>query len=194
MKTNGHIRQVKASDVVGALDDGDAVEELMRRFYPLVVESAFGDASLAGIPVAFDLEMVEVQAVLGRLAKDVRRVAETTREDIRRLVGQQAENGWSVDELAQHILDTGEIASESRATAIARTETAAGYSQGSLVAWRVSGVVDRKEWLLGSDPCPICQELGGKVVGLDDEFTDGVDAPPAHTNCTCAVSPVLSED
>src|SRR5689334_13988893 len=107
-KTNGHIRQVKAADIVSRLDDGDQVEQLMRKFYPLVIEDAFKDASLAGVPVAFDLEMEEVQQVLGKLAKDIRAVAETTKDEVRRLVGLQAENGWTVEELAAQIMDLAE--------------------------------------------------------------------------------------
>jgi SPP1 gp7 family putative phage head morphogenesis protein len=191
-KRNGHKPLVKAADVTAAMDDGATVEKLMRTFYPLVIESAFLDASLAGVPVAFNLEMEEVQQTLDRLAKRVRNVAESTKDEVRRLIGQQAENGWTTAELARHIREMGKVNSASRATMIARTELAAGYSQGSLAAYRASGVVDRKEWLLGPEPCAVCQPLGGAIVGLDDDFADGIDAPPAHPNCTCAVSPIVS--
>lgn len=193
-KLNGHKPLTKAADVTATMDDGATVEKLMRKFYPLIIESAFLDASLAGVPVAFDLENEHVQTVLDRLAMQIRGVAETTRDDVRRLVGQQAKNGWTTAELAKHIREMGEINSASRSTMIARTELAAGYSQGSLAAYRASGVVDRKEWLLGPEPCELCAPLGGTIVGLDEEFADGIDAPPAHPNCTCAVSPLVSED
>lgn len=188
MKTNGHIQQVKASTVVSALDDGDGVERLMRRFHPLVVESAFADASLAGVPVAFDLEMEEVQGVLDRLAKDVRRVAETTREDVRRLVGQQAEHGWTVDDLAQRILETGEINSVSRATAIARTETGMAYNLGSITAYRTAGLT-HVDVLDGDDDEP-CASANGSRWTLEEAEQN----PLGHPNCVRAFQPVVIED
>lgn len=191
-RTNGHIRQVKASDATAGLDDGTQLATLMRRLYPLVIESAFGDASLAGIPVAFDLSNPYVQTVLDRLAHDVQGVASTTRDEIRALVGRQADEGWTIDELAAEIANLAETRSLTRATTIARTETARAYSLGSKAAWRESGVVDRMQWLT-TDPCPICEAFDGMIVGLDQEFADGIAEPPAHPDCRCALSPVLSE-
>lgn len=193
MRTNGKHPELKKPDPASSLDDGTEAATIMRVFYPLLIESAWADASLAGIPVAFDLANEHVQRVLSLLAKQIKGVAESTREDVRRLIGQQAEHGWSVEELAERIREMGEINSASRAVMIARSETAAAYSQGSLAAWRESGVVSGKEWLTGGDPCPICQKLDGARAALDADFGDGLSAPPAHPNCTCAVSPVLSE-
>lgn len=191
--TNGHIPLVKAKDITAALDNGDEVARLMKTFYPLVVEKAFGDASLAGVPVAFDLEMEEVQTVLDKLAKQVRSVAETTREDVRRLIGQQAENGWSMPELAARILEMGEINSKSRAVMIARSESARAYSQGSIASFKASGVVSAIEWLTADDDvtCPECAGLNGKRTDLDGEFADGIGFPPAHPMCRCVISPIV---
>lgn len=194
---NGQVVEEKVSDPTAALDDGKQIARLMGAFYPLVIESAFINASLAGIPVSWELDNPYVQTVLKRLAKDVRRVAETTKEEIRELVGKAAEHGWSNDQLAQAILDRGLIAAGTpeeagtRAIGIARTELARGHSLGSLAAYQASGVVESVEWLSGGDSCPECQSLGGKVVKLNEEFADGIIAPPAHTNCTCAISPVV---
>jgi SPP1 gp7 family putative phage head morphogenesis protein len=179
-------------DATDNLDDGTEIARLMRRWYPLVIESAWADASLAGVPVSFALDNPFVQTVLGQLAKQIKGVADTTKDDIRRLVGQQAEEGWSVEELQRRIREKGDISGRTRALLIARTETAAAYSQGSLAAYKASGVVSGVEWLV-SDPCPICAELDGKVVKLGDEFAPGIDAPPAHPQCTCAIAPVISD-
>jgi SPP1 gp7 family putative phage head morphogenesis protein len=192
-KLNGHKPRVKAADVVSALDDGAKAERIMRKLYPLVIESAFLDASLAGIPVAFDLEMEEVQQVLDRLVLQVRGIAETTRDEVQRLVGRQASEGWSVEELARQIRQLAETRSPIRAITIARTETASAYSQGSLAAYQASGVVDRVEWLIGPDPCPDCEPLAGSVVALGAEFAQGIGYPPAHPSCTCAIAPILAE-
>lgn len=188
MRTNGRVA-VKAP--VDALDDGRKLARLMRAFYPLLMERAFRDAHEAGITVAWDLDNPHVQTVLATLARRIVAVSDTTRQEVRDLVGQQAREGWSIDELADQIASLAEIHTRERALLISRTESATAYTQGSLAAYRASGVVDRVEWLLGPDPCEICQGLGGAVVPLGEEFLPGVDGPPAHPRCVCALAPVV---
>lgn len=192
-RTNGVHKPVKKKDPTAGLDDGSGVAALMKHFYQALVEDAFQDADDAGLDVSFSLDNPHVQDVLSSLAKNIKGVASTTRDEITALVGRQADEGWSVEELAKQIRDKGAIASRSRALTIARSETARAYSLGSKTAWKISGVVDRVEWQLGPDPCPECESLGGKVVGIDEEFADGIDTPPAHPNCTCNLMPVLAE-
>lgn len=180
------------ADILDSLDDGAKLADIMRRFYPLIIESAFGDASLAGIPVAWDLDNPFVQGVLDRLAEDIADVAETTKDEIRALVGRQAAEGWSLDELADAIETLADVRSRTRAELISRTETASAYSQGSIAAFKASGVVSQIEWLTADgEVCPICEDLNGKRVDIDQSFAGGVAHPPAHPNCRCAILPVV---
>lgn len=173
------------ADITNDLDDGDEIESIMHKYYLMIVESAFSDASLAGIPVSFSLENEHVQTVLHRLGKQIRNVAETTRNEIRTLVGRQAQEGWSDEELARQIRDRGEIDSTSRSLMIARTETATGYNLSSIAAYRVGNVtyVD----VLDGDDDEICAAANGSRWTLDE-----ADAKPVgHPNCTRAFSPVI---
>jgi SPP1 gp7 family putative phage head morphogenesis protein len=180
-------------DSVG-LDDGTELQRLMRRFYPVLIDRAFGDASgVLGLDVAFDVDNPHVQDVLKQLTKRVKGITDSTREELRTLLGQAADEGWSVAKIAERIREHAATMSRSRAETIARTETAAAYSLGSKEAWRQSGVVDRMEWHLGPKPCAQCQALGGAVISIDDKFADAIVAPPAHPNCTCVLLPVLKE-
>jgi SPP1 gp7 family putative phage head morphogenesis protein len=192
-KLNGH-KSTKKADPTSGLDDGDAIAQLLAPFYRLLLEDAFLDAAEDGIAVAFDLANPFVQTVLESLAKNIRGVAETTRQDVRDLVAKQATEGWSIEELQKQIRAKGAIASRSRALMIARTETAAGYSQGSLAAYRVSGVVKQTEWLIGPASCPECQALSGAKADLGAEFAPGITAPPLHPQCTCAISPIIATE
>lgn len=179
-------------DLDAILDNGDEIAKLMRPLYVLLLGAAADDAEDAlGMDDLFDLDNPFVQEELQNLATMVRRVAETTKDEIRALVGRQAAEGWSADELAAEIEKLGEIRSVSRAQTIARTESAAGYSRGSIAAYRASGVVESTEWLLGPEPCPECDALGGKTAKLGEEFATGISFPPAHPACTCALAPVL---
>jgi hypothetical protein len=77
--------------------------------------------------------------------------------------------------------------------------------QGNAVTrevYRGSGVT-KLRWVANSDCCPICGELDGKIVGIEDTFVDkmteapgeqkmtiyhDVFAPPLHQGCTCSIS------
>lgn len=175
------------------LDLGDDLAKLMRHRYLRALRLAYGDAATTlELDLAFDLDNPFVQEALDDLATEVRRVAETTREDIRVLIGKQADEGWSIDDLATEVEKLGEIQSPVRARLIAATETASAYSRGSILAYEESGVVDRLEWLT-ADPCPICEPLDGKLAELGEEFAPGIPYPPAHPGCRCAIAPVLKE-
>jgi SPP1 gp7 family putative phage head morphogenesis protein len=173
--------------------DGSQIADLMRKYHIALLTLAAGDADTTlGIDAAFDLEMESAQQALDDRAKLIRSVAETTKEDVRRLTGQAAKEGWSIAELAQRIRDQGEIASQTRAELISRTETAAMYSKGSLIAYAASGQVSGTQWL-ATDPCPICAEFADKIIPLGEMFGEGIEHPPAHPACRCALAPVLSE-
>lgn len=176
------------------LDDGTAITRLMRRFYPLLLRQAFGDAGVTlGTAIAFDLDNPFVQEVLGELATQIRAIADTTKDEIRDLVGRQADEGWSLAELAAQIREHGETMSQTRSDLIARTETASAYSKGSLLAFEESGVVRAVEWLatLDDQTSPECEALHGTRAKLGDAFADGTLHPPRHPNCRCAIIPIV---
>jgi SPP1 gp7 family putative phage head morphogenesis protein len=173
---------------------GDEWASVMERFYPLLVEKAFGDAGIAlGMSLAFTLDNPLIQEILGELAQQVRGVADTTIDEIQALVGRQAAEGWSVDQLASEIAKLGEIHSTERAQLIARTESAAAYSRGSLAAYKQSGVVEAVEWLAEMDDrtSPECRALHGKRRTLNETFDDGTSHPPRHPRCRCALVPIV---
>lgn len=121
-------------------------------------------------------------------------ITEGTRTLLRSTVEQAESEGWSTDKLSS-VIQEGTVFSEDRADMIARTESAKADVAGNIEGWRVSGVVDKKEWIAAPDCCDDCQELDGQIVDLDDSFEgDGGDGPPLHPRCRCNVLPVLSEE
>ena len=102
---------------------------------------------------------------------------------------------------------------EMTAARIARTESVRAYTDGQIEAWRESGVITRKQWLLSPTSCEFCeiaaQEYGEQGVELDQPFfqqgdrivaTDGrelnlaygdVSGPPLHPFCRCTLVPVI---
>jgi SPP1 gp7 family putative phage head morphogenesis protein len=87
-----------------------------------------------------------------------------------------------------------------RAQTIARTEVTRMYAEGNIAAWKSTGYVTQKRWNTARDErvCPICGPLDGMIVQIDSNgFTTepgglGITAPPAHPNCRCWLTPVVS--
>lgn len=179
--------------IVAILDTGTAIAALARAYWSQAIELAFGDAGdTLNVSLDFDLENTFVQEVLGDLAQLVSRVSDTTRDEIRALVGLQAEMGWSIDDLAEEIANLGQIRSKTRAVLIARSETARAYSEGSLLAYAESGVVEESEWLTTDGACPICAPLNGKRAPLGGEFAPGIRVPgDPHPGDRCSLAPVV---
>lgn len=167
------------------MDDGRAVAKLMKDFYAALLEDAFGDAADLGVDVAFDLANPFVQTVLGSLTKNIKGVAQTTKDEIRALVSRQADEGWSAEQLAKEIRAKGQVASRSRALTIARTETGTAYNMGSVAAYRAGGVT-HVDVLDGDDDEP-CASANGSRWTLEEAEAN----PLGHPNCTRAFSPVV---
>jgi hypothetical protein len=122
-------------------------------------------------------------------------ITEGTRTLLRGDVERSIEEGWSVDEFAD-VLSENYAFSDTRAETIAHFEIAQADVEGNLVAYRDSGEVSGKEWVLGSehdddDECDDAAAMG--VVPLDDDF-GGIGDPPAHPRCVCDILPVLADD
>lgn len=82
-----------------------------------------------------------------------------------------------------------------RALTIARTETMRASNEGQQQLWRQArqgGYLSpsvKREWIATDDErtCPICGPLDGVVVGLEEPFKLGLQAPPAHPRCRCTI-------
>lgn len=141
-------------------------------------------------------EMVGMRVVDGKLVENPNpkwAITDSTRDMLKNLVAESLEEGPSPKELAAQIAESTAF-SAARADMISRTELAMAHSQGAVEGYRqarASGVPVMKEWL-DSDGCEECS-LNAKAgpIDLDDKFPSGDDAPPAHPNCRCAVSPVV---
>jgi len=105
---------------------------------------------------------------------------ESTREMLRADVAQALEEGWSSARLADAIRDSYGF-SEARAQMIARTETVRADIHGNLLAWRQSGVVSKRKWILSSsgNVCEECEGYEGMEAAVDEEFPQG-DPPAPH--------------
>ncbi len=123
-------------------------------------------------------------------------IDDSTRDFVRGDVTTAIAEGWSNDRLSTALAQNYGFSKE-RALTIARTETNFAASQGALAGYKASGVVQGKQWLtadddLVSEECEANGDAG--VIGLDEDFPSGDDAPPVHPNCRCAVVPIVDFD
>ncbi len=123
-------------------------------------------------------------------------ITESTRDRLRELVTQAVADGWSASQLEEAVRESW-IFDPARAEMIARTELAMAHQAGTLAAWRRSGVVTGKRWLVSDlhdqdDICDTNAEAG--VIPLDASFPSGDDAPPAHPSCECVVVADVADD
>lgn len=116
-------------------------------------------------------------------------ITENTRKLLRATVVQALKEGWGASKLRDAIIDNYGF-SPARSLMIARTERQLAQNKGALKAAKASGVVTRKRWVLASehpmdDECDENDHDGW--IPVDEDFTSGDDAPPAHPNCACNV-------
>lgn len=119
----------------------------------------------------------------------------TLGDKIRNALADGVNAGEGIDKLSQRLIDTYGGFTKYTAQRVARTETDRAANATSLDAYGQSGVVESKQWFTAGDDQvdDECDALEGQIVALDEQFDGGYDAPPAHVNCRCDISPVLSD-
>lgn len=194
IQTASDAAKAGAEDPTAGMDDGEKGAEVAGKLHRAALGQANSDASATlDVSIGFDIENENVKLILDQLAQRMTGVSETTKEFVRELVKQAAERGWSPQQLAAEIFANGVASTRARAMVIARTEAAAAYTKGSLLAYANSGVVKKVEWdaTLDDRTSEVCQGLHGKRVPLGELFPGGYDGPPAHPNCRSAVLPIV---
>lgn len=193
-----------ATDLADEVDT-DGVGIAVREAITTTIEQVFKQAGLTGIAeVEQDatgamLQHMDVEALkyaTQRGADLVTSISGTTRDELRDLTVDAVEQGLSPQAFASSIEDSLSF-SEARSEMIARTELAFAQVSGNMTGYRTSGVVEKKQWLASEDACPICDDLDGKTIDIDDDFDfdgEAIDAPPGHPNCRCDVLPITSQE
>jgi hypothetical protein len=222
----GLVERIRSMATGMRTDMAAQIAEIARP-YAAVMADAGARAALATLPAIPAVnELVDfgqanplaVQAAARSADRMAQVVSQHMAERVAGAVATGVEQGLSIPQIADAIAEQG--FSDDRATMIARTESAYAYSEGRIEAWKETGVVQGKQWLLSPDACEFCEaaaaQFSENAIGLDDDFyaqgtvltgTDGgrmtlsyrsVKAPPLHPNCRCdttaALDPRLFEE
>lgn len=136
--------------------------------------------------------------IQGNVDKFTDSMVDTDQEHLSDLIVAGIDEGQGVPEIASAIKSDFTDYSAMQATRITRTEVLRSANQSSIDAFRQSGVVEGKQWVIaGADD--ECADYDGEIVMLDGDFYSGDNEfqdgdPPLHPNCRCIVVPVLSTD
>jgi SPP1 gp7 family putative phage head morphogenesis protein len=127
----------------------------------------------------------------GKVGEDA---TNTITERIRQIIANDLqEDKTSLSKIRDDIEGMIDDEEEWRTDRIARTELINAYSEGSMAAYKNSGVVDHVKWMTSDDDaCPICEANEDEgVISVSENFESGDGEPPAHPNCRCCVVPVF---
>lgn len=139
-------------------------------------------------------------------------VAASTERRMRGIVLDGVQGGKSIGEITKDLYESVDDMEKYAAERIARTETGRAFQEGTLTAWKSTGLRVRKRWSLSADPCALCEAMaerfggdgidiglpfltnGGSITGTDgrEYFNDYMDMNTAtpHPNCVLAGTPV----
>ncbi len=154
------------------------------------------------ISVGIDYTMSNVEAMTyaRKYASDlVKGIDETTGAIIENAIGDFVDKpGFNIGNIIDQLIDAG--MTEKRAASIAVTETTRAFAEGQLEAARqfqkeYPDFTIVKRWETNADDrvCDICGPLQGEEVPIEDNFSNGELAPPAHPNCRCWINHYTKE-
>ncbi|MFO7274421.1 MAG: phage portal protein, partial [Bacillota bacterium] len=173
------------------------------------VLSAAGDAG-SELDVAFDLDNEYARRFVQQYVFPfAQTLADGSVDRVRRVILAGQQEGLTVAEMRNRLLDEFDDWTVTRAEMVARTETIRASNAGALMAYRYAGV-QMVEWLPAGDACPYCKALEGKrwaagsaLFDIGDEWhPEGVERPfrityepvrhpPLHPHCRCTLVPVV---
>ena len=147
-----------------------------------------------------------------RVERFVQSTDDETVKEIEKTIAQGVQSGESIAQLRKRLEEVYEEAMGFRSERIARSETIAASNEAALEAYKQSPMVGGQEWFAEPDACEFCQELHGKIIGIESNFANvgqgingkegnvlvvdymDVSHPPLHPNCKCSILPVSVRD
>lgn len=212
----GSVAEKEYKKISFSFDESNETGVFIDVFKPLIVEfiknhgeDAFDLLGLEG----FNVNSADIVSFLKKdglkFAKEVNAV---TKDKILKAISDGTEAGEGIIQIKDRVKEVFTEAKDSRAFAIARTESSRASNFGITEGYRQSKVVKGKEWVTAFDErtCDYCLAMNGKIVNLENNFFDegddfkprgtdkpmdldyaDVGEPPLHANCRCTTIPVL---
>ncbi len=177
--------------------DLDDLAGLVKRYYTELIKATWDTWNVSlGVELAWDLTDPAVTAALAHVGDQIRKIDDTTKEQVRSLLQMGNEGGWSIDQLVRGdpdndipgLRDVVEETYKNRAKTIARTELGTAQNVCASGRFEAAGVEDVLVLDNGeTDDDEPCKTINGKVKPLAWAKKN----PLEHPNCTRAFAPVV---
>lgn len=136
----------------------------------------------------FDMTTEHMQAYLEDRSMEVAGLMnDTTKDEVRAVISDLAATDASVDEMADAVKGYFADNADMRAMRFARTEMIGAANYGAEQAAVQTGLALEKGIDCASDADSDCTDLATESVPLGAKFSNGLEAPPIHLNCRCAL-------
>lgn len=186
-------------------EEEDLLREVMQKLHITAGEAAALSVSeLTGIAIAFDVSNPFVREVLRELAKRIVGINETTRDQVRKIVGDALDEGVSIDQLADRLRGLFNETYVSRSMSISRTESMVSYNKATVLGYQQSGVVGMVEMADSTTHCEdygasdglSCCDRNGLITSLDQADRHIQAEHPMGSLCLLPVlsGPALGEE
>ena len=148
-----------------------------------------------GIPISYEGPPVQgaIDFAKTQGAKLVTQMDEETKRRLADVIGNGIQNKRGIPGIQRDLRKTFTDMSKYRSELIARTETANALSTASLNSMKDMGI-EGKQWITSGDDRVSEECMGNEaegVIPINQSFSGGVDAPPQHPDCRCALAPAL---
>jgi SPP1 gp7 family putative phage head morphogenesis protein len=154
-----------------------------------------------------------VMAALDDRKGQIRSTATTVHEELRKDITESLSAGESKSDTIKRVRENFDT--RAKAERVVRTETIWAHNEGTVIAWKDSGVVTAVKWDTVPDDrrCPYCKSMHGKQKSLDGTWFDKGESltvtgdagnpitlkfgyesivhPPLHPNCRCQLIPII---
>lgn len=161
---------------------------------------------LPGVGVSFSVENPRaVKWIKDKVFKFAYEVNQTTEKELRAALRSALDAGSSIQEIKKEVQRIFGYAEGFRNERIARTETISATNYGALEAIKQSGIVGvKKEWIATLDERTrdTHAAMDGEAVGLDEEFSNGLQFPGDPNtddlaeiiNCRCTIAHIFPDE
>lgn len=199
------------------LFDDAAYDALMTtKLQPVLQDLAKTQGGLAMVFAGGDPDEFHLTSnILAILTRNTRKMAtgynDETLDKLNTTLAEGIQAGEGIGDLKSRVKEVYDDVDGYRSTRVARTETLKASNNSTVDAYRQTGFVKNKVWVVNPDACPECESFDGKSIPLDEEFVplggsytvtddegneqtftndyDTVEEPPLHPNCRCTIIP-----
>jgi HK97 family phage portal protein len=211
LKTQKHIKDISINDILDFLNGKAESDEMQSQILSMLkkIMQDKGDQVMEELNVdtSFNLHDPKVTIWLENYCGDqITNINSTTKDLIKKQLVDGQNNGESIPKLCDRISQYFDDMQGYRVERIARTEVIGASNNASLLGYKQSGVVEKKQWLTAIDERTREWhiEADGQTVGIDEKFiVDGEEldcpgdaggSPENVVNCRCTIVPSFDTD